>query len=188
MTNHDAEATPGRHGTPPFRRTEQAMMASINEAIAAAARDAAEESPSVAKRLRADYFADVALHLLFLQVCGADIETQQGGSSSRAARALHIGRSIASQWDGREPDPEDGARNREDVSYGAHRAALRLVIQILVEQASVANPDVRDTVQAAVEAYVERLGPQSQTERDFAEQVQAFASMFAGPPRSRQTE
>jgi hypothetical protein len=188
MSDRDCASTPPERGDPPFRNTERMMMATINEAIESAARAAREESPSVATRLRTDYFADVALHLLFLKVCGADPETQQGGSSRRAARALHIGRRIASQWGDREPDVEDDAPHREDVSFGAHRAALRLVIQILVEQASAADPQVRGNLQAAVEAYLEKLAPQSETERDFAEQVQAFAAMFARPPASRLTE
>jgi hypothetical protein len=74
--------------------------------------------------------------------------------------------------------------DRFDVAAGAQKMAYRTVIQALVESASATDPDLRDRIARSVEAYLTRLGPQSELERDFAEQARASVEALIQPPVS----
>jgi hypothetical protein len=175
-----------------LRRHERAMMKKIGEALEETGRSAAAElkSAGFAGGLpRADYFDSVALHLLFLQQCGADQETSEGGDARRAARILHIGRRIsAHHWEGvnatANPASNDGGADKHDVDDGAQRLAYRTVIQALVEQAGSSDPDLRARIEASVDAYIERLDPQSDLEHDFAERAKRHIATLLRPPQS----
>lgn len=189
MGHHEPADSSADQRRPPFRRIEQAMMASVNAAIRKAAGDAHDEDADIAKRLPPHYFQRAALQLLFLQVCGADSETFKGGDPGVARRLLHVGRTIASQWDdgGREPQYEPDNQQREDLAKGAQRAALKIVLQALVEHASASDPNLRDRISAAADAYVTGLAPQSVMENQFAELTRGFVSIFAGMPAGQES-
>lgn len=183
MANHDpADSVVHRQKTP-FQRTERAMMASVNDVIEAAAKHAHDEEPDIARRLPLHYFRRAALQLLFLQICGADLETSEGGDPGIARRVLHVGRSIASQWDHRRGSHhEQDNRERQELAKGAERAALKIVLRALVEHAGASDPDLKDRISAAADAYLAELAPQSAPEKQFAERTRDFVSMFAGFP------
>lgn len=79
---------------------------------------------------------------------------------------------------------EDEKPDRFDVAAGAQKMAYRTVLQALVEQASKTDPDLRDRITAAVDAYLTRLAPQSELERDFAERARASTEALIQSPVS----
>ena len=188
MVHHKGEENARR--SPLFQRVEQAMMTSINEAIDKAAADARNEIPDVAERLTPHYFQRAALQLLFLQVCGADLETSDGGDPSAASRVLHIGRRIASQWHegGREFPYEQDVQEREELARGADRAALRIVLRALVEHASASDPDLRARISVAADAYLAELIPQSPMEKRFTELVRGSVSSLIGKASAQRSK
>ena len=64
------------------------------------------------------------------------------------------------------------------VALGAERLALKTVIRALVEHASTTDPVLRDRIVADIEAYITRLEPQSDLERDFAERATAWVKVL----------
>lgn len=71
-----------------------------------------------------------------------------------------------------------------DVAAGAQKLALRTAIQALIEHASATDPDLRNRIVASVEAYITKLDPQSDLERDFAERATAHVAALVRPPAS----
>jgi hypothetical protein len=173
-------------GRPLFRRTEQSMMAAVNEAIKRAASDAVDVAPDIAGRLPPHYFRRVALQLLFLEVCRADLDTSEDGDPGIARRVLYVGRNIASLWDGPESHHEQDSQERNELAKGADRAALRIVLRVLVEHASASDPDLRAKISAAAEAYLTELAPQSPMEKHFAELTRGLVSTLTGIPAGRE--
>jgi hypothetical protein len=176
-----------------LRRNEQAMMAAILKVCDGAARTTEDELKSAGidpVRMRDGYFTSVALHLLFLHQCGADMETSEGGDPKRAAHLLRAGRRIsAHHWEG--TDTESGAARsdiamddgeRRELADSAQRAAARSVLRALVDQASAADPGLRDRITADIEAYLERLAPQSETDRYFADRARESMALLLHPP------
>jgi hypothetical protein len=176
-----------------LRRNEQAMMAAIFKACDGAARTTEDELKSAGIdpiRMRDGYFTSVALHLLFLNQCGAEMETSEGGDPKRAAHLLRAGRRISAHyWE--DADARQNAsrsdiamddEERRELSESAQRAALRTVIRALVDQVSAAEPHLRDRVTADIEAYVARLAPQSETDRYFVERVRESVALLLEPP------
>ena len=74
--------------------------------------------------------------------------------------------------------------DKHDVAYGAQRMAVRTVLRLLVEHASATSPDLRDRIIADVEAYLTRLGPQAELERDFADRARASVRELIRTPGS----
>lgn len=72
-----------------------------------------------------------------------------------------------------------------DVAYGAERLALKTVIRALVEHTSATDPGLRARINAEIEAYILRLGPQSDLERDFAQRARASVTILLEPVGSR---
>lgn len=182
MAHREPADSSANRQRPPFRRMEQTMMASVNKAIEKAARDARNEDPDIASRLPLHYFQRAALQLLFLQICGADLETSGGGDPGVARRVLHVGRSIASQWDdgGRKSLHEQTGQEREELAKGAERAALKIVLRTLVEHASASAPDLKGKISGAIDAYLADLDPHSTMETQFSGLTRDFVSVFAG--------
>ncbi len=79
---------------------------------------------------------------------------------------------------------EDERPDPFGVANGAQKMAYRTVLQALVEHASRTDPDMRDRITDAVDAYLARLGPQSQLERDFANRAKASVEALIQPPIS----
>ena len=79
---------------------------------------------------------------------------------------------------------EEEKPDRFDVAAGAQKMAYRTVIQALVDHASATDPGLRDRINAAVEAYMTRLAPQSELERDFEERARASVEALIQPPGS----
>lgn len=77
-----------------------------------------------------------------------------------------------------------GEQNRDthDVANGAQRMALRTVMQVLVEQASTADPEVRNRIRANVDAFMGNLQPQSDLERAFEKLARGFVESYIRPP------
>jgi hypothetical protein len=176
-----------------LRRNEQAMMAAILKICEETAQATADELKSAGvdpPRLRDGYFASVALHLLFLHQCGADMETSKGGDPKRAAQLLRAGARISAHyWEG--TDAESGAarsdiamddEERRELADSAQRAAVRSVLRALVDQASAADPGLRDRITADIEAYLERLAPQSETDRYFADRARESVALLLQAP------
>ncbi len=176
-----------------LRRNEQAMMAAIFKVCDDAARTTDDELRLAGIdpiSMRDGYFASVALHLLFLNQCGADMETSEGGDPKRAAHLLRAGRRIsACHWGG--IDAEQRTRRsdialdddeRRELADSAQRAASKRVMRALVDHASTADPDLCNRVTADIETYIKRLSPQSETDRYFAERLQESVAVLLQPP------
>lgn len=172
-----------------LRRNEQAMMAAILKTCEEAWRATADELKSAGAdpiMIRDDYFASVALHMLFLRQCGADMETSKGGDPKRAAQLLRAGARISAYyWEGidaeKQADRSDISMDddeRRELADSAQRAAYRHVIRALVDQASEADPALRERITADVEAYITRLAPQSQTDRYFGDRVRESVALL----------
>lgn len=80
--------------------------------------------------------------------------------------------------------PEEEKPDRFDVAAGAQKMAYRTVLQALVEHASATDPELRDRITAAVDAYLTRLAPQSELEYDFAARARASVEALIQPPVS----
>lgn len=118
------------------------------------------------RRRRDDYYADVALHHLFLIACGADVETRRGGDVRTASRLLHVGGTIARGWQKADmgaqeimlpkmPDTsEDDLINREELPHSARWLVEATVMKALVEHICEGNPEFRNRVSAAIKARV----------------------------------
>ncbi|SFB08350.1 hypothetical protein SAMN03159496_01748 [Rhizobium sp. NFR07] len=176
-----------------LRRNEKAMMDAILKVCEDTERRTADDLKSAGVdpiRMRDGYSASVALHLLFLQQCGADMETSKGGDAKRASQILRAGRRISAHyWEGIDAEQSAGrsdiAMDREEqreLAVSAQRAASRAVMRALVEQASTADPDLRDRITADIETYIARLAPISETDRYFAERVRENAALLLQPP------
>ncbi|PYE22035.1 hypothetical protein DFI02_112103 [Rhizobium sp. PP-F2F-G20b] len=176
-----------------LRRNEQAMMAAIFNACDDAARTTDDELRSAGINpisMRDGYFLSVALHLLFLNRCGADMETSEGGDPKRAAHLLRVGRRISAyRWEG--IDEEQKTRRsdialdddeRRELADGAQRAAFKRVMRALVDHASTADPDLCTRITADIETYITRLAPQSETDRYFAERLRESVAVLLQPP------
>lgn len=176
-----------------LRRNEQAMMASIFEVCDDAARNTEDELRSAGInpiRVRDGYFASVALHLLFLNQCGADMETSEGGDPKRAAHLLRAGRRIsAHHWEGfdvkqstRRSDIAMDDDERRELADGAQRAVFNTVIRALVDHASATDPELRTRITSDIEIYITRLAPQSETDRYFAERSRERVAVLLRTP------
>jgi len=176
-----------------LRRNEQAMMAAIFNACDDAARTTDDELRSAGLnpiRMRDGYFLSVAPHLLFLNRCGADMQTSEGGDPKRAAHLLRVGRRISAyHWEG--IDAEQRTRRsdialdddeRRELADGAQRAAFKRVMRALVDQASATDPDLCTRITADIETYITRLAPQSETDRYFAERLRESVAVLLQPP------
>lgn len=78
-----------------------------------------------------------------------------------------------------------------DVDAGAYKLAVNLAIQALVEHASDADQELRARITLAMEAYIEKLNPQSEREKDFAARAQGHVASLIRPissgPRHSET-
>lgn len=153
-----------------LRRNERAMMAAILKTCDEVAWATADELKSAGVDpigTRDDYFASVALHLLFLHQCGADMETSKGGDPKRAAQLLLAGRRISAHyWEGIDADEKTGRsaiamddEERRELAESAQRAASMHVLRALIEQASATDPNLSNRITADVDAYVAGLAP-----------------------------
>lgn len=176
-----------------LRRNEQAMMTSIFKVCDDAARNTEDELRSAGInpiRTRDGYFASVALHLLFLNQCGADMETSEGGDPKRAAHLLRAGRRIsAHHWEG--IDVEQSTRRNDiamdddekrELADGAQRAVFNTVIRALVDHASATDSELGTRITSDIETYITRLAPQSETDRYFAERLRERVAVLLRPP------
>lgn len=77
---------------------------------------------------------------------------------------------------------EEDNSDRYDMDVGAHKLALHIVLQSLVESASAADPDIRIRTTRAIEAYIADLKPQSAGEEDFAERARGYVATLIRPP------
>ncbi|GAC1040140.1 hypothetical protein [Rhizobium sp. No.120] len=83
------------------RRAEQAMLATIYQALEHASRQAANELKSVGSQEQPpayEYFAAVAHQKLFLLLCGADPEAFMGGNPDIAARIIDNNQRISDHY------------------------------------------------------------------------------------------
>lgn len=176
-----------------LRRSERALMAAILKACEEADQNTAAELKSASVgpiRMREGYSASVALHLLFLHQCGADMQTSKGGDPKRAAHLLRAGRRISAHyWEGLDASESAGRSDialdkeeQRELSDSAGRAAQRAVMRALVEQASAADPALRDRITADIEAYLAGLAPQSETDRYFADRVRESVALLLQRP------
>ncbi|MGZ2385366.1 hypothetical protein EHI44_31440 [Rhizobium leguminosarum] len=69
-----------------------------------------------------------------------------------------------------------------DMDAGAYKLAVNVAIQALVEHASERDPELRDRIALAMEAYITKLNPQSEREDDFAERVRGYVASLVRPP------
>lgn len=193
MTDNRSERNPGEI----LRQSEKTMMAAIDAALDVARRDAAEALNAIGYKHRQpnyDYFSYAALHILFLRHCGADAETAKGGNPKRGARILHIGKKITQYWsqeDGGQsletgqvrPDmTEEDEKDRADLIQAAQDLALKTVLRALVDQASAADPGLRDRLTETVEARIARLDSQSEQSEAFAEWTRTAIAHLIRPP------
>lgn len=166
---------------PSSRRAEQVMMAAIDQAIETAA-DAAGDDRRAAGSVKPahDYFADVALHLMFMRRCEADQETGRGGNAKTAWEILYVGRRLARNWEKEAPSqrPEarysrtEGdieARENAELARSAERLAYTTAIRTLLESASANDLTMHDRLPAALEARLAQFGDESDVGRQFAE-------------------
>lgn len=182
-----------------LQRTGQIMMSRVLDAIEVATNNARDELKAAGFRGRmpsSEYFAAVALQGLFLRQCGADSETMEGEDPRLAARILENGHKISLHyWQGKSAEaaamgdsamkietPENVKPDRFELAEGAHRSAIRTVLQALTDHASAADPDFRPGIMSAIDDYITRLAPQSELERDFAERARAQIETFIRPP------
>lgn len=172
-----------------LRRNERAMMAAILRTCDEAAWATADELKSAGVdpiRTGGGYFASVALHLLFLHQCGADMETSKGGDPKRGAQLLLAGSRISAHYWGRNDANEQAGRSdiamddeeRRELAESAQRTASSRVVRALIEQASAIDPDLRNRITADIDAYVAGIAPQSETDRYFAKRVRESVALL----------
>jgi hypothetical protein len=76
-------------------------------------------------------------------------------------------------------DPKNS--DKFNVDAGAYKFAVNVVIKALVEHASNGNPNLRDHITSATEAYITKLNPQSAREEDFAERARRYVAVLIQP-------
>lgn len=182
-----------------LRRNERAMMTAIFKVCDDAARTTEEELRSAGInpiRMRDGYFASVALHLLFLNKCGADMETSEGGDPRRAAHLLRAGQRISAyHWEGidakrssRRSDIAMDDDERRELAESAQQVASNRIMRALVDHASATDPDLSNRITADIETYITGLAPQSETDRYFAERLRESVAVILQPPGDRSEE
>jgi hypothetical protein len=178
-----------------FRRTERSLMATIESAIELAGSDLERELQSIGLKYGTpseDHYYRVALHILFLRLCGADTETSIGGDPKRASRLLHVGRKIARLWEGKNLSQEgtvsemtaEDKRDRRELAEAAGRLALRSAVRTLIDHASKSDPGLRDRLQATIEHSIARGDPKSEAAEVFAEFARASVLSLIRPSGS----
>jgi Cdc6-like AAA superfamily ATPase len=179
-------------------RIQHELENAISAAVEKARRDAAAHPylghPSW--RRREDYYADVALHHLFLIACGADAVSQRGGDVRKASKILHVGGTIARGWQnddvgsqeiklpsGSGPSEED-LKNREELRNSAERLVSGTIMNALIEHVSKDDPAFRARVSYAIEARIPKDDSGSAQAEMFSEFVRASASFVLNRPSS----
>ncbi|QDG92755.1 hypothetical protein NIBR502774_09695 [Rhizobium sp. NIBRBAC000502774] len=84
-----------------LQRTESAMVSTIFAALERASKQAAEELQSIGSEIQPppdDYFAAVAHQQLFLLLCGADLETFEGGDPEVARHIIQNAQNISDHY------------------------------------------------------------------------------------------
>lgn len=68
-----------------------------------------------------------------------------------------------------------------DMDAGAYKLAINVVVRALVERASVADSELRAHITLAMEAYITKLSPQSEREKDFAARARDYVASLVRP-------
>ncbi|KAB1110147.1 hypothetical protein F4V89_25245 [Neorhizobium galegae] len=176
---------------------QQRLIASLQEAVDRARRDAVEELGAIGLRHRRpahDHYMFIALHSLFLAHCGADQETSKGGDPKRAARILHIGGKICRCWQSESGDPmhndaskkpalsEEDEKDRQDWAEAARNLALKTVVQALVEHASASDPSLRDRATGRIEDFIAGLDLDTEQTIAFSDWARTSLAQLLRPP------
>ncbi|RWY66064.1 hypothetical protein EHI46_29255 [Rhizobium leguminosarum] len=155
----------------PILEADRIVMAAVDEAIDNAVRAAGSELQAVGSRASPqDYFADGVLRYLFFRLCGADPTTNRGGDPETAWKILYAARSVACHWEresGRSPArrvkkdrPEDAEKDRSErqlLARSAQNFALTTVIRALVDHARTSDPEIKNRIEAVIDARHARL-------------------------------
>lgn len=176
-----------------LKQAERVMMDAIYAAISQAAVESEAAFPSRGPRTTAQtYFADAAMRRLFLHLCGANADTAKGGDPEHAWDILYVGRGTARYWEkehgirSRRRKAESRAeiererREKSALTQSAQKLATDTAICVLIEHASISEPDLRDRLMATVEARASVTDPLSQVEQDFADLAKVSIARLIG--------
>jgi hypothetical protein len=169
------------------------MMAAIHAAVETAKTEATKELETIGYKYRRpadDYFNFAALRFLFLQHCGADTETAEGGDPRRAARMLHIAGKTSRYWQSKKDErkrdssdvSEEDEQDRADGASAGERLALKVVVRALVEHASASDPSFRESIAETIEAFIAKLDPRSDQAEAVAEFARSSLTGLVSPP------
>lgn len=176
-------------------QADAALFRAVNEAIDQAVRTTGEKLQALGVPASPhDYFRDAVLRHLFMQLCGADVETYRNGDPDIAWKILYGGRGVARRWEReigrsssirkRSDRVEDIAKDqseRQQLEKSAECFALRTVLSALIEHARATDPQIDTRLQATVAAHAAELGGNSEAERTFIETAQSYLSIFSKP-------
>lgn len=170
------------------------LESAISAAVEKARRDAATHPylGHPTRRRRDDYYADVAIHHLFLIACGADVATQKGGDVRKASSLLRAGGTIARGWKSDDdnsqsvvllPDSgfsEDDVKNREELRRSAGGLVRSTIVKALVDHVSKGDPEFRSRVNLAIEARIPKDDSGSKQSEMFSEFVRSSTRNLLG--------
>lgn len=176
-----------------LKQAERVMMDAIHAAISQAAVGSEAAFPSRGPRTTAQtYFADAAMRRLFLHLCGANADTAKGGDPEHAWDILYVARGTARYWEkehgirSRRRKAESRAeiererREKSALTHSAQKLATDTAICVLIDHASISDPDLRDRLVATVEARASVTDPLSQVEQDFADLAKVSIARLIG--------
>ena len=69
-----------------------------------------------------------------------------------------------------------------DVGLGPRLLAIEVAIRVLIEQASLNDPTLRDRVKESADAYLATIPTVSELEREFVERARACIASIVRPP------